>query len=411
MSRSLLYSMFGVKGAFRYQSTAYEGGAATFRIVSMSDDLRCPCCGGREVIRRGVVPRRFRSLPIGSKPTWVQLDVQRIWCNQCRRVQQIELPFADPFKSYTRAFERYVLELLHYATIQDVAQHLQVSWSTVKHIQKTSLQRRKDRISLRHLRQIAIDEIYVGKHHFLTIVLDLESGAVVFVGEGRNAASLEPFWRKLERVGADLRIRAVAMDFSAAYQFAVRENIPDATLVFDHFHLIKLYNEKLQDLRRDLHREARDQLHKAVLKGTRWLLLKNPENLKDTPGRDGRHEKQRLQELLALNQPLAVAYFMKEDLRQFWRQRDKAAAESHLRLWIAQAQASGIAMLQRFAKFLQAHQSGLLAWYDYPISTGPLEGTNNKIKTMQRQAYGYRDYEFFKLKILAIHEAKLRLVG
>ncbi len=411
MSRSLLYSMFGVKGAFRYQATDYEAGAATFRIASVSDALRCPCCGGREVIRRGVVLRRIRTLPIGSRPTWIQLNVQRVWCVQCRRVQQIALPFADPFKSYTRAFERYVLDLLQYATIQDVATHLQVSWGTVKAIQKQHLQRRKERSSLKGLRQIAIDELCVGKGHFLTLVLDLESGAVVYVGEGKSAASLEPFWRRLEQTGTDLKIQAVAMDFSAAYQLAVRENLPDATLVFDHFHLIQLYNQKLVQLRQALQREASETLQKAVLKNSRWLLLKSPENLSEIPGKNGKHEKQRLQELLALNQPLAVAYFLKEDLRQFWCHASKAAAEQHLKLWIAQAQGSGIAMLMQFAKFLQAHQSGLLAWYDYPISTGPLEGTNNKIKTMQRQAYGYRDHEFFKLKILFLHQAKLKLVG
>jgi transposase len=411
MSTALLYHMFGITGSYQYQATTYRQGQAIFRIHRPADTLRCPLCGSRQVIRRGVIPRRLRSLPIGSRPTWIELEVQRVWCPHCQKVQQVSLPFAQPFKSYCRALERYVLDLLHYATIQDVARHLQVSWSTIKAIQKTHLQRRQERSSLKGLRQIALDEICVGKGHFLTLVLDLESGAVVFVGEGKSAASLQRFWQRLEQTGTDLKIQAVAMDFSAAYQQAVRENLPDATLVFDHFHLIQLYHQKLTQLRRDLQREAREQLAKAVLTGTRWLLLKNPENLSEQPGRDGRHEKQRLQELLALNQPLAIAYFMKEDLRQFWNQGTKAAAEGHLRLWIAQAQASGIAMLQKFATFLQSHQSGLLAWYDYPISTGPLEGTNNKVKTMQRQAYGYRDHEFFKLKILALHEAKLKLVG
>lgn len=411
MSVSLLYCMFGVRGPVEYEATEYRQGQAFFRVHQRADSLRCPLCGGRKVVRRGVVRRQIRSLPIGGKPTWLDIKVQRVWCEHCQKVQQVALSFAQPFKSYSRAFERYVLELLQYATIEDVARHLQVSWSTLKAIQKTHLQRRKERSSLKGLRQIAIDEICVGRGHFLTVVLDLESGAVVYVGEGKSAASLQPFWRRLERTGTDLKIQAVAMDFSAAYQLAVRENLPDATLVFDHFHLIQLYNQKLSQLRQELQREAVDLLQKAVLKNSRWLLLKSPENLDDLPGRDGKHPKQRLSELLALNQPLAIAYFMKEDLRQFWCQNSKEAAERHLNLWIAQGQDSGIAMLMQFAKFLQAHRSGLLAWYDYPISTGPLEGTNNKIKTMQRQAYGYRDQEFFKLKILALHEAKLKLVG
>jgi transposase len=142
------------------------------------------------------------------------------------------------------------------------------------------------------------------------------------------------------------------MDMSVAFRGAVSTNLPKAKIVFDHFHVIKLFNDKLSELRRALYREATDMMQKKVLKGTRWLLLKNPENL-DTD----KDEKRRLKEALKLNEPLATAY------------------------------------------------------YDVMISSGPMEGTNNKIKTMKRQAYGFRDMEFFKLKILAIHESKFALVG
>ena len=146
--------------------------------------------------------------------------------------------------------------------------------------------------------------------------------------------------------------------------------------------------------------------HKEVLKGTRWLLLKNPENLDAE-----KDEKRRLEEALALNQPLAVAYYLKEDLRRFWEQPGKRFATAFLNDWLRRAEASGVKMLQQMAKTLAAHRSGLLAYYDARITSGPMEGTNNKIKTMKRQAYGFRDREFFKLKILAIHETKYALVG
>ncbi|MBW1939001.1 MAG: transposase, partial [Deltaproteobacteria bacterium] len=116
-------------------------------------------------------------------------------------------------------------------------------------------------------------------------------------------------------------------------------------------------------------------------------------------------------EALKLNEPLAVAYYMKEDLRRLWDWTDKKAAEWHLKSWIAMARASKIPMLGRFANTLSAHRTGILAYFDHRISTGPLEGTNNKIKTMKRQAYGYRDMEFFKLKILGLHETRYALVG
>ena len=283
--------------------------------------------------------------------------------------------------------------------------HLGVGWDLIKEIQRRDLSRRFAKPKLKHLRHIAIDEIAVAKgHRYLTIVLDLESGAVVFVGDGKGAAALLPFWKRLRPSGA--KIEAVAMDMSAGYRGAVATNLPKAKIVFDRFHVVKLFNDKLSDLRRALHREATDVLHKQVLKGTRWLLLKNPENLDET-----RDEKKRLEEALALNKTLATAYYMKEDLRQFWEQPGKRFATAFLDGWIRRAGASGIRMLQQMATTLAAYRSGLLAYYDVRITSGPLEGTNNKIKTMKRQAYGFRDREFFKLKILAIHETRYELVG
>ena len=159
-------------------------------------------------------------------------------------------------------------------------------------------------------------------------------------------------------------------------------------------------------MRRDLHREAKDQLKKKVLKGTRWLLLKNPENLDDS-----HNESERLKEALKLNEPLATAYYMKEDLRRVWQQSNKRSARNILNDWIRRAEASGIKMLIKFAHTLAAHRNQILNYYDYRISTGPLEGTNTKIRVLQRQAYGFRDTEFFKLKIYSLHESRYELVG
>jgi len=290
-------------------------------------------------------------------------------------------------------------------TIRDVALHLNVGWDLIKDFQKRDLSRRYAKPKLKHLRYIAIDEIAIAKgHRYLTIVLDLESGAVVFVGDGKGADALKPFWKRLR--GSKAKIQAVAMDMSAAYRGAVATHLSEAKIVFDRFHVMKLFNEKLSDLRRALYHEATDVLQKKVLKGTRWLLLKAAENLDKE-----RDEKKRLKEALALNQSLATAYYLKEDLRQFWEQPGKMFGTLFLDGWIKRAESSGIKMLQQMAKTLAAHRSGLLAYYDVMITSGPLEGTNNKIKTMKRQAYGFRDKEFFKLKILAIHETRYELIG
>ena len=404
MSTSLLYHTCGIRG-YEYRSTEYLCGTTMLHIEQSREKLRCPHCGRGEVSARGSKSRVFRSVPIGSKPVSIVLDVARVYCPKCNATRQVRVGFADEYRRHTRAFARYALELTAMATIQDVAEHLCVGWDLIKELNKSDLARRYRKPKLRGLKHLAIDEICLGQgRRFRTLVLDLDTGAIVFVGDGKGAEALNPFWKRLKASRA--KVRAVAADLSPAYTKAVRENLPQAALVYDRFHVVKLLNEKLSDLRRELHREATDQLEKQVLKGTRWLLLKNPENLDDANG-----ERRRLEEALKLNHSLATAYYLKEDLRQFWDQTDRQAAERFLMHWLRKAEASGVRMLKDFARTLAYHRKGLLAWYDYPISTGPLEGTNNKIRALTRQAYGFRDIEYFILQLYALHETRFLLVG
>jgi transposase len=403
MSTSLLYHAFGLRG-YDYVKTDYQDGGVIFTLCQRRHTYRCPRCNSREVHPRGHQERTFKAVPIGHKPVSVVLPIPRVECPTCGLIRQVPVAFADPRRSYTRAFERYALELGRLMTIQDVARHLQVGWDLIKDIQKRDLHRRFRKPRLRKLKQIAIDEIAIGAgHRYLTVVLNLETGAVVFVGEGKGADALDPFWKRLRASRA--KVEAVATDMSAAYVGAVTRCLPDATLVFDRFHVMKLVNDKLAALRRQLYAQASAE-DKRILKGVRWLLVKRPENLEAQ-----RNERERLEEALQLNAPLATAYYLKEELGEFWEQDDEEQATAFLLDWLARAETSGIKILIGLAKTMRQHALGLLAYYDYPISTGPLEGTNNKIKTMKRQAYGYRDKEFFKLKILAAHEAKYALLG
>ena len=404
MSTSLLYHAFGIVG-YHYVNQSFEGGEVAFRIEQPRERHRCSACGSAEVWDQGGSEREFHAVPIGSKPVVLKLKVPRVMCFDCGKVRQVKIGFADPGKRYTRAFERYVLDLSRLMTIQDVAKHLQITWDTVKGIVARSLQRRFGKPNLHKLKKIAIDEIAIAKGHvYVTVVLDLISGAVVFVGDGKGVDSLQPFWQRLRRARA--KIVAVATDMSKAYIRAVRDNLPKTVHVFDHFHVVKLFNEKLSAFRRNLYHQLDSDEDRKILKGTRWLLLKNPENLDPQ-----RNELERLEEALRLNAPLAVAYYLKEDLRQIWMQPNKRTARRVLRDWLARARASGVRMLVQFADTLESYQEGILNYYEFRISTGPLEGTNNKIQTMKRQAYGFRDKAFFKLKILGIHETRRALVG
>ncbi len=404
MSTTLLYQAYAIRG-YRYRRMKCVPGGVEIMIEQPRDRCRCPVCGGEDVILKGCKTRRFLAPPMGSKHVTIVLNVPRVECHDCDELRQVKITFAKPNRRHIRAFERYVLDLLQRMTCEDVAQHLGVSWGMIRGIEKEHLTRLYDKPRLKDVQRIAIDEIAVRKgHKYMTVVLDLDSGRVIFVGDGRGGDSLSRFWKRLRRSRA--QIRAVATDMSPAYIAAVQEALPNAVFVFDRFHVIKLFNDKLTALRRRLHRQLKDSDQRASLKGVRWLLLKRREHLDPE-----KSEPERLARALELNSDLAAAHFLKEELSEIWEQDDYDTAQGMLLDWITYAESLQIRELSGFAKTLRHHALGILAYYDCEITTGPLEGLNNKIKTMKRQSYGFRDMEYFKLKILALHRARYALVG
>lgn len=300
MFTSFIYHAFGLHG-YQYLRTFYTKGKIFFTLNRNPNKIRCSDCGSSNVILKGTKTRYFKTIPVGKKQIIIIVIIQRVQCKDCSCLKQINLQFADSKKSYTRSFARYALELLKFSTIKDVARHLHVSWDMIKEIEKDYLQKHFSKPKLNDLSQIAIDEITIGRHHkYFTIVLDLITGAVVFIGDGKGADSLEPFWKKLRQIKS--QIKAVAIDMSPAYIQAVNDHLSNAVIVFDHFHIVKYYNDRLSELGRELYYETTNYLHSQTLKGLRWILLKNPENLKD------QNEKEQLEKALRINKPLATAY-------------------------------------------------------------------------------------------------------
>lgn len=403
MNPSYLYQTFGV----RHQECTridYKGNQNILHIQTISSKLRCPVCESRNVIRSGSIYRDIRCVPVGSKETILRMKVQRLECKDCGNIRQEKLHFVTGKRAYTNKFARYVVDLSRIGTIKDVANFLHISWDTVKDIQKRYLQRHYGHPDLRNLRYIGIDEFAVAKGHvYKTIVANLETGQVVYVGDGKGSDALDKFWKKAAK--AEAKIEAIATDLSVAFIYAVMHNAPQATLVFDHFHVVKLMNDTLDKLRRQAYAQEANLMKRKILKGTRWLLLCNGEDIYDS------YHKNRLENALKLNAPLMKGYYLKETLREIWSQYNKQDAEDVLNNWVKQAEDSKVPLLKKFANTLLAHKTGILAWYDYHISTGKLEGINNKIKTMKRQAYGYRDDKFFELKILSLHDKNYAFVG
>jgi transposase len=400
MSTSLLYHAFGVKG-YQYVRTYYQDGE--IRFVVEPSKLRCEACRSVRVIRHGRRWRVLRTLPVGRRPVFLEVAVPRVECKHCGALTEVDPPFADPLRTYTHSLEQYVVDLCRITTIKAAAHFAGVSWDVAKDIEKRRLKGRYGRLVLKGVQYVAVDEIAVRRgHRYMTLALDLESGRVLYVAEGKGASALLPFLHRLR--SCRRRVRAIAMDLSAAYALAVRTALPGVPVVFDRFHVVKLMNERLEELRR-AHVRDTEQAHRKLVKGVRFLVLMNPETL------DRREEKrpgskERLREALAVNEPLSKGYYLKEKLRLLWDEPTLESGELLLKEWCEEAAASGVRELKRMAKTIASHRSGLLAYFDHRISSGQLEGINNKIKTLKRMAYGYRDDEFFKLKILALHEAK-----
>ena len=402
MDISFMYHALGIREQ-ECTRMRYEGGRIIFEIRTKEDKLYCAKCGSRHVIKSGSTLRCFRCVPVGSRPIILEMTVRRLECKDCGAIQQENIHFVRGKERYTYRLKRYVLDLCRMGTIVDVARQVHLSWDTVKDILKSDLSRKYSRPDLKGLRYIGIDEFAVAKGHvYMTIVVDLETGRIVYVGNGKGADALDGLWPRLSRAGC--RIEAVSTDLSEAFISAIREHLPDAVQIFDHFHIVKLMNEKLDKVRRDTYNQETDENKRRLIKGQRWLLLANGDNLSPKA-------EERLYKALDINRPLATAYYLKESLRRVWWQDNKQDAALVLDDWIGQARQSGLKPIESIADTLSRHRHGILAWYDYHISNGKLEGINNKIKTMKRQAYGYRDMPFFKLKLLSLHDSTYPFSG
>jgi transposase len=386
-------------------STEYGEGKIIHHIEKIHIKRICKNCGARwhHLKMDGRFERAFLALPVGRKGQEVVLHGHLQLCTRCGKRVREPIDFADGSNRYTRAFGRLAVSLCGITTIKHAANFLGVGWDLVKDVFKADLQRRHKKRPLRKVRYIAVDEFSTHKgHKYMTTVLDLETGEILHAQEGKDAMALVGFLEGMKRRKAPLK--AVAMDMSEAYGNAVRRVFADTVdIVHDPFHMTALASKAIDETRRDLFRQLHGEERRAI-KGSRFLLLRGLENLKESG-------MTRLMNLMAANEPLYKAYLLKEDLRMFWNLPDAQAGEAFLDQWIEEACSLDNRHFRKLAATLDSHRSGLLSYFKHRISTGPLEGLNNKIKVLKRQAYGFRDMAFFKLRLYFLHETPLMMPG
>lgn len=400
-STSLLYHAFGLVD-YTHRKVEYKKGKTWFHIAMKETKRRCASCGSRDVTKEGPFTRAFREVPIGNRPTMLVLHGHRHLCGKCGELRQEPIRFADPYKRYTRRFARYLIGLTYAMAMVQVARHLKVSWDLVKDIVSIYLHRKVKRRRLSKVRYLAVDEFSIRKGHiYMTVVMDLETGIILHVAMGREAAALIPFLWRLKRANAPLK--AVAMDMWKAYRKAFKTVFPSLDIVHDPYHVVALLNKAVDEVRRELYRDLKGE-QRDVLKGTRFLLLKGLEHVSET-------QLERLMILMEMNQPLYEVYLLKEDFRRFWDFSDRLSAMEFLTQWLEQAVETNFPSIIQFALTVIRHIDGLLNYFTHRITTGPLEGMNNKIKVFKRVAYGYRDFSFFALRLLFLHESTYAVTG
>jgi transposase len=405
MSTSLLYHSQGVAG-FQHVRYAYEGANIIRRIVRIR--FRCDTCGSGDVTATRLRTRRIQAGLNGRKKFYLEADVHSVYCLKCkiRGIERFNF-LSHPKARITSSLERTVIELRAHMSISAIAGYYGLDWRVVKDSEKRYLAKKYKRIRLKDVRVIGIDELFVtrrkGVEKYITVVRDLGSGAVLFVGRGKGADTLEDFGRRLKR--SKCEIVGIAMDMSKAYVSWVEKTLPEAEIVFDHFHVVKMMNDKLDGIRRRVARNI-DEEQRKLLKNQRFLFLRNVEDLEPDA-------RLLLDNLRKVFKELGDASMMKEALRSIYcMAKNDFQAEAAFKNWCSMARETGTDELVSMADTVEKHMKGITAfWRTGGLSNASMEGFNNKIRWLMRQAYGYRDDEYFHLKIFDLpqleNEARL----
>lgn len=385
------------------QELEESGGVTCSRIRFEADPTsiaRCSGCGKPAPSVHRYRLRTVRDLPLAHATVELLMPHRMVRCSHCG-IRAEAHDFLSPFRRATNRFEEAVGDLCRVLPNKVVADHFGLSWHTVKEIDKRRLEREVGTPKYEGLRLLAVDEIAVHKgHRYMTSVLDLETGALVWMGQGREKATLLQFFHELtpeQRAG----LEAIATDMASAYREAIEEAVPHVAVVYDLFHVAAKYSREVVDrVRVDESKKMETESGRRLVKGSRYLLLRNESNLTAD-------QRIRLRELLAANETLNTVYILKDQLKRIWRYRRPGWARRALHEWCALAEASGIAPLQSFAHNLHRYEDGIVAHARYPLHTGQLEGMHNKIKVIKRQAYGFRDDDYFILKVKAAFPGEL----
>ena len=339
--------------------------------------------------------RRVRDLSCGDLRMFLEFEVRRVACRTCGKVKREQLAFLADNPFYTKRFAYYVGRRCRSATIKDIAAELKLDWHAVKELDKQYMGAQLAKAGSPGPKVIGIDEISIRKGHTYRIVVSdlLRRRPIWFGGEDRSQASMTMFYAWL----GDKKsrgIRLAVMDMWKPFRNATQVHAPQAAILFDKFHVMRHLNEALDQVRKSEYARLSGK-QRRYIKGQKYTLLSRQANLT-------LESRAALKSLLAANKRLNIAYLLKESFGQLWSYEREGWARRFFENWRASLKWQRLKPYEKFADMIERHWDGIAAYCkpENKVSLGFVEGLNNKIRVIQRRAYGLRDEEYLRLKIL-----------
>ena len=351
----------------------------------------CSECGKNYLSRYDTVIKRVRHYRIFEYPVFLVLLIPRIKCKKCG-VKKAYIPEIKKYKSTTTRYSQHIAELCKKLTIKTISELTGLDHRAIKEIDKKSIEKWNSNRNFSKIKNLGIDEISVGKgHDYFHIIHDMDRKEAIYVGEGRKTEDLDPFFERFEAILKN--IKYVCMDMWKGFIKAFKAKCPNARIIFDKFHIIGHLNKALNNCRIELLQKANKE-RKDFFKGKKYILLRLNKNL-------SKPRKEILKKLLSVNRSLEKVYIFKEIFGQFWKYKYKTSANKFYEKCKEILKWNRLKSIRKFIKMIDKHKDKILNFCDVDFSLGYIEGSNNKIKTVIRQAYGFKDREYLKLKILA----------
>ncbi len=354
----------------------------------------CPTCDTPSAHLHDRTERRVRDVPWAGKRCALVLPARRFHCPGCRRPFTERLAAIAPLARYTRRYEHYLFEQCRGTTIQAVHRREGLGYKAVEGVYYRLAAQQPRAATDCEVRRVGIDEIALKKGHgqYALVLSDLDQGRVLTVLPERTKEALEAYlatWTVEQRAA----ITDVALDLWEPYHLAVQACLPNAQITADRFHVMKNLNDRVTEARRTIQRSA-PEAEKAHLKGCRWLLVKNADALTN-------EEQAKLEAMFAVSPSLQRLHELKETFRTvFETAPDRATAADQLAAWIGEVEQSDLGKLTKFVTTLRNWWEVILNYFQDRLSSGMVEGLNNKLKLIKRLAYGYRNFEHFRLRVL-----------